>query len=189
MVHGPDAVAADRVVAAVAPEALHPLMGGRLEESDWDWSPVAVVWLGLSAPELPEAIGALVGPDEGSDTLGYLYESSFAPERAPSGRGLVKALVGGATRRDAMARSDGELVASVSAGLTEVLGAVPSVEMSHVVRHRRGIPQYTAARHRAAQRLRAELPVGLDVTGWAYDGVGVSALATAAVRLADRISP
>lgn len=188
VVHGPEAVAADRVVAAVAPEALHPLMEGKPDPSDWDWAPVAVVWLGIAAPELPEAIGALVGPDEESETLGYLYESSYAPERAPSGRGLVKALVGGATRPQAVARSDGELVASVAAGLADMLGATPAVEMSHVVRHRPGIPQYTAARHGAVEQLRQELPPGLEVAGWGYDGVGVPALASAAVRLADRLA-
>lgn len=188
VVHGPESLPADRVVAAVTPEALFPLMTRKLDPSGWDWAPVAVVWLGIVAPELPEAIGALVGPDEGSDTLGYLYESSFAPERAPAGRGLVKALVGGATRPGAVARSDGDLVASVAAGLADMLGTAPSVEMSHVVRHRPGIPQYTAARHRGVERLKEELPAGLEVAGWAYDGVGVSALATAAVRLADRLA-
>lgn len=180
--HGPEVLEADELVAAVPPETLLELLrepGGE----EWDWAPVAVVWLGLVEPELPEALGCLVGPDEGLASLGFLYESAYAPGRAPAGRGLVKVLLGGARRPDVIDWGDAELVATATAELATVLGAIPRVEMSYVMRHRPGIPQYTARRRRQLERLRRALPPGISVVGWGYDGVGVSALATRASSL------
>ena len=68
-------------------------------------------------------------------------------------------------------------------------GADLGPDLTHVVRHRPGIPQYEVG-HRAAlaslERAVAAQP-GLHVTGWAYRGVGVTNLATEAVRVADAI--
>lgn len=188
-VHGPGTLEASRVVTAVRPSRLaeiYPPLAPILEDSEA--APVAVVWLGLSSPELPEGIGALVGPEEGFATLGFLYESSYAPARAPGGRGLVKAIVGGAPAPGLVDLDDYEVVRRVTAELGAVLGTAPQVEMSHVVRHRPGIPQYTVSHGRMIDRVREELPPGLAVTGWAFDGVGVSRLAAGAVRTAAAIA-
>lgn len=185
-VHGPEVIEAGRVVAAVDPETLGhlypPLAGGA---SAGPWAPVAVVWLGLLAPALPGGFGVLIGPEEGCVTRGFLYESVYAPERAPRGRHLVKAIVGGATDPVAVSWPDDTLVERVTAEFSRVLGP-PTVEMTRVVRHHPGIPQYTGSRMHMVQRLRSSLPPALDVCGWAYDGVGVTALARAAQRLARR---
>lgn len=182
--HGPETLDVGRVVAAVAPAHLSSLFPGLAGVVEGDeWAPVAVVWLGTAAP-LPEAIGALVGPDAGFATLGFLFESSYAPHRAPAGRGLVKAIVGGARQPRAVDMAEGEMEARVRWELERVLGGGIDVEMAHVVRHRPGIPQYTVRRSRMLERLGASLPEGVEVAGWAYDGVGISALAAAAVRRA-----
>ena len=179
---------ASRVVAAIPPSALVQLLADPPEIEPGDpWAAVAVVWLGTAQP-LPEAIGVLVGPDEGFAVLGFLFESSYAPFRAPPGKGLVKAIVGGATNPGVVDLEDDDLIGRVRSELERVLGESPEVEMSHVVRHRPGIPQFTSERTRMLERLRRTLPQGLDVAGWAYDGVGISHLATAAVRRAESIS-
>lgn len=185
-IHGPDTIEAHRVVAAISPDRLGDILPAVSVGDRWDRAPVAVVWLGVPDGTLPDAVGALVGPDEGFVTLGFLYESSYAPHRAPAGEGLVKALVGGACRPAVVDRPDPELVESVRKELGEVLGTMPEVSMAHVVRHQPGIPQYTTARKRAVAALRAALPPGLEVAGWAYDGVGISSLAAAADSLAVR---
>lgn len=184
-VHGPGVIEARRVIAAVTPEILgrlHPPLVSRLIPTEW--SPVAVVWLGLTGPALPQGFGVLIGPDERFSTVGFLFESAYAPDRAPPDRGLVKAIVGGATNPAAVALGDDELVERVTDELTRVLGSTVDPHMSHVVRHRPGIPQYTASRHRMVEELRRGMPPGLAVSGWAYDGVGLSHLAVAATRLA-----
>lgn len=184
-IHGPESIAAERVVAAVRPEVLAGLYPPLWSDpGSAPWAPVAVVWLGLTAPQLPEGFGVLIGPEEGFFTLGFLYESVYAPDRAPVGRGLVKAIVGGATNPTAVDLADGALGERVADELSQVLASGVSVDMSHVVRHDPGIPQYTAGRRRMVGRLRAALPPGLDICGWAYDGVGVAHLAMAAHRLA-----
>ena len=183
--HGPSTIEASRVVAAVPPAVLARLLPDSVGlESGDPWAPVAVVWLGTTSP-VPEAIGALVGPDEGFVSLGFLFESSYAPFRAPPGKGLVKAIVGGATNPAAVDLADDDLVGRVHGELERVLGESRQVEMSHVVRHRPGIPQFTGERLAMLERLRAQLPSGLETAGWAYDGVGVSHLASAAVRRAE----
>ncbi|HEX2155347.1 MAG TPA: protoporphyrinogen oxidase [Acidimicrobiia bacterium] len=180
-VHGPDQIEAERVVAAVPPGVLAEIYPPVTEHTlGWEWAPVAVVWLGLRSPRLPAGLGALMGPDESLLTLGFLFESSYAPERAPAGRELVKAVVGGAPRPHALDLSDADLVDRVTAELVRVLDADVEVDMSHVVRHRPGIPQYTAAHLARVDGLRRALPRGLSVAGWCYDGVGVGRLAAAA---------
>lgn len=184
-VHGPEDIAAERVVAAVSPAVMAELYPPLFPDPEpAPWAPVAVVWLGLAAPQLPEGFGVLIGPGEGFVTLGFLYESAYAPERAPAGRGLVKAIVGGATDPAAVDVGDDELEERVADELSRVLGSEVVVDMRHVVRHDPGIPQYTAGRRHMLARLRESLPPGLGVCGWAYDGVGVSHLATAAHHLA-----
>lgn len=186
--HGPSTIEVSRVVAAVPPADLARLLPDELEfGADDPWAPVAVVWLGTSRP-LPEAIGALVGSDEGFVSLGFLFESSYAPFRAPSGKGLVKAIVGGATNPAAVDLADEDLIGKVHGELERVLGEAWQVEMSHVVRHRPGIPQFTCERAGMLERLRGQLPPGLETAGWAYDGVGVSHLASAALRRAESVS-
>jgi oxygen-dependent protoporphyrinogen oxidase len=185
--HGPDSLEVDRVVAAVPAAIVAGLLPDFEVGTGDPWAPVAVVWLGTARP-LPEAIGALVGPDEGFVSLGFLFESSYAPFRAPAGQGLIKAIVGGATNPGAVDLDDGELVDRVHDELERVLGKSAEIEMSHVVRHRPGIPQFTGERLRMLDRLSGSLPDGLNVAGWAYDGVGISHLASAAVARAGSVS-
>ena len=185
---GGETVDAARLVLAVAPAEAGRLLGGRgLGAETLEAAPVAVVWLGMVGPVLPDGLGTLVGPDEGFATLGFLYESSYAPERAPSGRSLVKAIVGGATRPDAVRLDDDALVAQVTGELEQVIGGRVDVEFGHVVRHHGGIPQYTAARSAFIRRLAEATPVAVDMAGWHVDGVGLSGLAAAAHTLAGKI--
>lgn len=184
-IHGPDPLDVDRVVAAIPPEDLELVFPPAAALTGSEWADVAVVWLGLSGPNLPDGIGALIGPDDDFVTMGFLYESAYAPFRAPTGRGLVKAIVGGGRNPDAAHLPDDELVEKVTLELSRVLGESVDVSMSHVVRRR--IPQYTTHRQQMISRLDSVLPPGLEVAGWAYHGVGLTDLATGANRLAQRI--
>lgn len=182
-VHGPTTLRADRVVAAVRPAelaGLYPLASVEWDRADS--SPVAVVFLGLGSALL-DAIGVLVGPDEAMATLGVLFESSYAPDRAPPGLSLAKAIVGGATNPTVVDLEDQRLIETVVEELTVILGSAPTVDFAHVIRHRPGIPQYTYARRRGIAALRQSLPPGLVTAGWGYDGAGVTQLAAAATTL------
>ncbi len=186
-----DPVVASQVVVTVAPHQAAPLLGGGLAEqlSALPAAPVAVVAVGGRGDPLPPGFGYLVAPGAGRVVVGCLFESSYAPERAPAGHWLAKVIVGGARHPEAVDQDDATLVAGVLAELGSALGFEPAPELAHVIRHRPGIPQYEVGHGTALAALDAAVATrpGLHLTGWAYRGVGVTNLATDAVRVADAI--
>ena len=184
-------VVASQVVVTVAPHQAAPLLGGGLAEqlSALPAAPVAVVAAGGRGDPLPPGFGYLVAPGAGRVVVGCLFESSYAPERAPAGHWLAKVIVGGARHPEAVDQDDATLVGGVLAELGSALGFEPAPELAHVIRHRPGIPQYEVGHGPALAALDAAVATrpGLHLTGWAYRGVGVTNLATDAVRVADAI--
>ena len=192
VIEGSQRLVADAVVLAV-----HPLVAAGLLDGDiaddlrrLESAPVAVVGLGGAGPTcLPDGFGALVGPDEGLISVGVLFESSYAPRRAPEGSWLTKVIVGGARNPEITDWDDERLVRRVVDELGRVLGEAVSPDFVEVVRQQPGIPQYTIGhRHRLRgldDRLR-ELP-GLHLAGWGYRGVGIASLARDCARLATEI--
>ena len=126
-------------------------------------------------------------PAAGRLVAGCLFESSYAPERAPAGHWLAKVIAGGARAPHAVDLDDDALVAAVLDEVRGALGSDLDPELAHVVRHLPGIPQYEVGHHRRLadiDRLLATRP-GLHLTGWGYRGVGLGQIATDAVRVAD----
>lgn len=192
VVTGPEAITTESVVLAVPPHRatgmVDPELAAVLSESSN--APVAVVWIGGTAPSpLPEGFGALVGPGEGMPTRGILFESSYAPERAPDGSWLIKVIVGGATQPDVVDWSDDELTASTVEDAGRIIGADLSPSFVELIRHRPGIPQYEVGHLQWLRRVNSLLGArsGLRVAGWGYHGVGVASLAMGASRLAREI--
>lgn len=193
-VHGPEALRARAVVLAVPPTVAAALLGdrapvglGRLRRA-----PVAVVGIGAPADQLPlpGAFGFLTAPDSPLRVLGVVFESRLAASRAPAGHHLVKAIYGGDADPSVLARDDGELVDLAVAELTCALRVRVEPAWQRVARVQPGIPQYVLGHgsHRTEiDAALADLP-GLQVAGWSYRGVGVSALATDAVRVADALA-
>lgn len=154
-------------------------------------SPVVVVGLGAPAASLPlpEGFGALVGPHGGVRALGVLFESQYAPGRAPTGHHLAKIILGGGADPDIVGLDDDALVEVARYDTSRVLGATVRPTWTAVVRHAPGIPQYGPGHVDRVRRIDdgvAEHP-GLHVTGWSYRGIGVAGLAAEAAALADRI--
>ena len=194
VVEGPETLSADHVVMACHPEQTALLLGGELSSVLLQTvaAPVTVVGLGGgSGPyPLPEGFGALIGSKSGLVSLGILFESSYAPHRAPTGSWLVKVIAGGACNPEIVAWDDEVLAERVSAEVSSVIGTDLSPEFVEVVRHHPGIPQYNVGHGawlRSVDDHLAELP-GLHVTGWGYRGVGVSHIASDAVATARRVS-
>ncbi|MDX1691932.1 MAG: protoporphyrinogen oxidase [Acidimicrobiia bacterium] len=190
---GDDTIEADHVVLACRPQTAGRLLGGAFEPllARAVTAPVVVVGLGgLSADlPLPPGFGALAGPDAGTATLGVLFESSYAPRRAPEGSSLAKVIAGGATRPDVVGWDDDRLVEHLSAEVAQILGSEIDPSFVEVVRHEAGIPQYEPGHLDWLERvdeITAEHP-GLHLTGWGYRGVGVAHLAADATRVARTI--
>jgi oxygen-dependent protoporphyrinogen oxidase len=187
---------ADAVIVATPPKAtaallrqLDPEIARRL--STIESAGVAVAALAFQPQafrKAPDGYGFLVAPGEDLEVLGAVFESNLFPERAPEGRILVRAMMGGVDRPDLLARSDADLIALAMKALDRTLGLAIGPERTWVIRQEESIPQY-AMGHRA---LVSAIAGGLDslsglyVTGNAYRGVSVGSVIEDAERVAAR---
>lgn len=193
VVKGPEQLHAEAVIVALAPAAAAGLLPGEAEPvlARAETAPVAVVGLGGRAADMPipSGFGVLIGPHADVRSLGILFESQYAPERAPDLHSLVKVIVGGAADPTVMQRGDEALVELVRGEVSRVVGNEMLPSWTKVVRHTPGIPQYNVGHLQWLADLEAALAPyeGLHLAGWAYRGIGVTTLAAEAVRIADEL--
>jgi len=187
-----DTFTAPSLILALAPHQATSLLPPDLADTAvGTTAPVAVVGLGgrMADVPLPIGFGALIGPDAGLHALGILFESRYAPDRAPDGHHLAKGIYGGAADPGVMELTDDELVALMIEETSQVIGVPVQPTWTRVVRQMPGIPQYTVGHvawmNDIDERLTAH--PGLHLAGWGYRGIGVSGLGIDAVRLADAI--
>ena len=189
-------VEADAAIVAAPPKAtaallrqLEPEIARRL--STIESAGVVVAALAFEPQAFrtrPDGYGFLVAPGEKLEILGAVFESNLFPDRAPDGKILVRAMMGGVDRPDLMARSDADLVALAMKALDRMLGLAIGPERTWVIRQEESIPQY-ALGHRA---LIGAIAGGLDgltglyLTGNAYRGVSVGSIIEDAERVAAR---
>jgi oxygen-dependent protoporphyrinogen oxidase len=155
-------------------------------------APLAVVALGYDATALAadrgplDGFGFLVPRGEGPRILGALWESSIYPGRAPMGKSLLRVMIGGALDPEAVDLDDASLLAAVRLDLERTMGLRIAPEFVHIVRHWRGIPQYTIGHLARLQRIDAALAAypGLFIAGNSYRGVAVNACIEDASRVA-----
>ncbi|MGI9645468.1 MAG: protoporphyrinogen/coproporphyrinogen oxidase [Ilumatobacteraceae bacterium] len=171
--------------ARIAPEPLTSLL------AEAQAAPVAVVGLGGRSADVPvpAGFGALAGPDADVRALGVLFESSYAPGRAPARHRLLKAIYGGAADPSVMDLDDAQLIDLAVEEAGRILGVVVQPSWTRIVRHRPGIPQYDVGHDAWLGRLAgamADLP-GLHLAGWGYRGIGITSLAKDAAAAADAL--
>jgi protoporphyrinogen/coproporphyrinogen III oxidase len=190
---------ADAVVlagpAAESAELVKPL-DGRLAEAlaGISSAPIAVVCLGFDLATVDadrcrfDAFGFLVPHGEGIRILGALFESTIYPGRAPLGKILVRVMVGGALDHDAVSLDDETLLRLVRDDLRRTMSLRGAPEFTRIVRHRRGIPQYTIGHLSRMSRIDGLLAAhpGLFVAGNSYRGVSLNSCISDASHLADR---
>ncbi|MCB5285371.1 MAG: protoporphyrinogen oxidase [Candidatus Cloacimonetes bacterium] len=93
-----------------------------------------------SRAQIPHGFGYLAPEQEQRFTLGALFSSHMFPGRAPAGRQLVEALVGGRRHPERLRLSDADLVDAVYHDLRQLMELSPPV-YSAVLRPSSGIPQ------------------------------------------------
>lgn len=171
------------VLADVDPELAGPLRA-------IPWAPVTAVALGFAATELRgvnlDGFGFLAPAGQGVRLLGCLWSSSIFPHRAPEGRVLLRALVGGARDPEAAEYDDQALLDLVRYDLATAMGIEASPELVRIYRHPRAIPQYTLGHlHRVRLlRQRVERLPGLFLHGNGYRGVALND----SIRLAGEVA-
>lgn len=158
-------------------------------------APLAVVCLGYDEPRLVgnrgplNGFGFLVPRREGVRLLGALWESSIYPGRAPSGRVLIRVMIGGALDPGALELNDPELLSLARSELYTTMGLNCPPVFAHVFRHRVGIPQYTVGHLHRLDTIERRLQAhpGLFVAGNSYRGISLNACVEDAAPTARRI--
>lgn len=144
-------------------------------------APIAVVGLAFPERDLggpPEGFGFLAPPGEGLRILGCLFDSTVYPgRRAPEGKVLLRAMIGGALDPGALDLNDGALLDTVLGDLRVAMGLRASPERHWVFRYPRGIPQYEPGHGRRLAevgRILSPWPT-LLLAGNSYRGISVNA--------------
>jgi protoporphyrinogen/coproporphyrinogen III oxidase len=158
-------------------------------------APIVVVCLGYDEAALAadrgrlNGFGFLVPRSEGTRILGALWETSIYTGRAPAGKALLRVMIGGASDPMAGSLDDDELLAVTRRDLHRTMGLSIAPEFTRVIRHRRGIPQYTRGHVARLQRIGGLLKVhrGLFLAGNAYRGVSINSCIAEAGAIADEV--
>ena len=153
---------------------------------------IAVVCLGYEETRLPrplDGFGFLVPRGEGPRILGVLWDSSVYPGRAPAGRVLLRAMIGGARDPEAVRMSDEALLAVVRDDLRTTMGLDLPPVFVRIFRHSKGIPQYTVGHLDRLAKIDARLAhhPGLYLCGNSYRGIAINNCAAEAPPLAGRV--
>jgi len=188
---------ADAVVLAAPAGAAAPLVTGLdavlgAELAAIPTAGLAVVALAYDAAAIggaPRGFGFLAPRGEGLRILGCLWDSSIFPGRAPAGKVLLRAMIGGALDPLAVGLGDDELVAEVRADLERAMGLRAAPERHWIFRHRTGISQYEVGHGARLERLDARLSThaGLVLAGQSYYGISMNACVEKAAPLAESV--
>jgi protoporphyrinogen/coproporphyrinogen III oxidase len=182
---GGEALAADVVLLAVpAPKAV-PVLENQDEElvaavQEIRTAPLTVVALAYDAAAMggePHGFGFLVPRGTGPRILGCLWDSSIFPGRAPKGKVLLRAMIGGAHDPEANVLSDEEMEDIVRRDLKAIMGLSAEPLFVREYRWRLGIGQYTVGHRGRLDRIHAALArnPGLWVAGSSFYGISMNA--------------
>ncbi len=155
-------------------------------------APIVVVCFGYDEAKLPrplDGFGFLVPRGQGPRILGCLWDSSVYPGRAPRGKVLVRAMIGGARDAAAIELTDEEVVATVRRDLLATMGLDLAPEFVQLFRHPLGIPQYAVGHLDRLARIDDRLGrhPGIFLAGNAYKGISMNSCIAEAGPLAGRL--
>ena len=177
-----------KLIAPFAPESAEGLR-------EIPYAPVVVV--GTSAPvgswERPaEGFGVLKASDQDLEgALGILFTHCSYPEQAGEGEVLLRTVMGGAVHPEVGTWNEQQILAAARRAHERVLGPMknpPTAEV--VIRHPKGIPQYTLGHsERVALARRVEHLPGIVLVGNHLEGIGVKDCVRQAREAADKLQP
>jgi oxygen-dependent protoporphyrinogen oxidase len=141
---------------------------------------LAVVALAFDAVAMggaPHGFGFLVPRGTGPRILGCLWDSSIFPGRAPEGKVLLRAMIGGAHDPDAVGESEEALVTQVREDLRTTMGLTTPPLFARVYRWPLGIGQYTVGHQDRLDQVHSRLEThpGLWVAGSSFYGISMNA--------------
>ena len=154
-------------------------------------SRICNVVLGFEASaKVPYGFGYLAPESEKRFTLGVLFSSHMFPNRAPEGKVLMEALVGGRRHPERLELSDQEIISSVCQDIRQLMELPEKPLFAKVLRPASAIPQLEMD-HPKMLTYRAGLEQGnkgLYICGFGWDGVGINDMVKSARKAAVAIS-
>jgi len=141
-----------------------------------DYAPLAVVHLGFDRAAVAsrlDGMGFLAPRAEGGALLGCQWTSGVFSGRAPAGKALLSAYLGGARAAHIGAWDETRLADAALRELAPVLGLRGTPETVYVAHHRRALPLYHGAHLQRVRRIRERLRLwpGLHLAASYLDGV------------------
>lgn len=188
---------ADAVIAALPAPALAAAIEGldaemalRLREIPFSsTATVTFVYDAKSLPSIPRGFGFLTASGAGTTVNAATFSSSKFPARAPAGKVVVRAFVGGAGRDEQAEAEVTSLQSRAREDLEKILGwRGVEPEAALVARWPKANPQYDVGHARRLERLASCLKghPGLILAGSSYGGVGLPDCARAGRRAAEK---
>ncbi len=147
--------------------------------TDIPYASIAVVCLGYRREDVGhnlDGFGFLIPRTEGKRILGCIWSSSIFPDQAPAGMIQLRTMIGGATDPEAATMNDNRLVDIVATDLKSILDISGAPAYVKIFKFSRGIPQFVLGHpvKMAALEQRLEAFPGFQLTGNAYDGIGLN---------------
>jgi oxygen-dependent protoporphyrinogen oxidase len=159
---------------------------------------LAVVCMGFDSARIGarvrpglDGFGFLIPSREKRGILGTVFDSNVFPNRAPSGRVLLRTMVGGARTPQLAEQPDERLLAGVLSDLRDILDIREEPEFVSVYRHARAIPQYLVGHARRLDVIGGELRKfpRLILSGNAFRGVSLNDCVLNAQKTAQALLP
>jgi oxygen-dependent protoporphyrinogen oxidase len=177
--------------AAAALGSLDPQISDAL--SAIPYSPISVVALGYEQATLGnplDGFGFLIPRLEKRRILGALWDSSVFPNRAPAGKALIRAMVGGVRNPELAALPAGDLVALTRDELASTMGITAAPALARAFFHDKGIPQYLVGHGKVLERIDGRLAAfpGLYLNSNAYRGIALNDCVLQSRLTAERIA-
>jgi oxygen-dependent protoporphyrinogen oxidase len=178
------ALEADAVISALpapaladAAESLDPELAMRLREIPFSsTATVSFIYDQKALARVPRGFGFLTVRGAGTTLTAATFASSKFPARAPAGKTVLRAFVGGAGRDAEAEAGVGRIEARVREDLNRILGlGGVAPEAARVTRWLKANPQYDVGHSRRLERLASCLKShpGLVLSGCSYHGVGL----------------
>lgn len=195
---GGEAATFDGLLLALPAPAAAPLVarfcaGAAAELAAIPYASSAVVLLGVPTDRiarLPETFGFVVPAIDRRRILAGSFASHKFPDRAPSGRTLIRVFIGGALQPEMLEHDDAALIQIAREELAELIGMQGEPEWAAVRRWNRAMPQYHVGHLERIARIEAEIArlPGLEIASNALHGVGIAPVVGTARRAAERLA-
>ena len=163
-------------VSAQLVRPLSPLAAGLMDVIPYaSTATISVIYSADAVGDRLQGFGFVVPRIEGRKLIAATWTSHKWPHRAPRHEVSVRGYLGGVGREEILEQSDEALVQCVQQELASIVGLQATPRYVEVNRWHRAMPQYTIGHLDRLAQLEAALSRfgGLEITGAAYQGVGI----------------